>query len=469
MLKRSKLLFLDPSIVRESRGVKLCVCPPEKVQIVIKNDKPWESRFISFYSSVIYDEGKYRLYYSLKDKNGRGGMAYAESLDGYDFVKPPLRIATYGESLENNLLGISSLECTVFKDSSATADKRYKCYSHAGGVGIVCHTSPDGIHWNISEKPLLPYFCDSQNVAFFDEELGRYVCYLRGWERINGKRSRTVKRCTQESLEAPHVITGRAVAIRRQPDEQPIVNEEFPTVFACDEADGEGVDVYTMAAEPCPDAEGYYVAFPTLYTHAPSIAKGGEYDNNGDIETYFAGSADGITWHRYDRGVFIKNDLLEDFPTRMTFAGTGIIHEGNKFIKYGTLLRTRHAENDKRDLNPDGAIVRLENREFGYVAAVFDGEGELTLMPCEAMEEYLSVNLQTTGDGFLRVGLRDCQGNDIPGFSADECLALSGDGTSLPVSWLGGRRFNLKGQTVTVYLKGSQCKLYSIDFIKGEA
>ena len=265
-------------------------------------------------------------------------------------------------------------------------------------------------------------------------------------------------------MNVPHKIVGNAVQERRNPTEQPIVSLEYPTVLACDALDGKDTDIYTMAAEPLPDCDGYYAAFPTLYRHAPSIKEGGEYDNNGDIETYFAGSTDGISWHRYDRTPFIKNNILEDYPTHMTFAGTGIIHENKKFVKYAALLRTRHGENDKRDKCPDGCIVRLENREYGYVEVVFEECGCFQTKPWQCGGETITVNADI-GDGrFIKASLMYADGTAIPGFTADDCEPI-GSGTSEAIRWMGGSLARFIGIPLKLGIIGAHCRIWGFEFV----
>src|SRR5690606_34767857 len=75
-----------------------------------------------------------------------------------------------------------NMEGTVFIDPNAPEDKRYKFLGYMSKRGLFLHDSPDGIHWRLSTDCLLNHQFDSQNVTFWDERIGKYVCYLRGWE-----------------------------------------------------------------------------------------------------------------------------------------------------------------------------------------------------------------------------------------------------------------------------------------------
>jgi len=80
-------LFLDPAIVREAQGASLMVNPPKSSEIVIRGDKPWEEFMISFYLSVVDEGEKLRMWYICRDKDHKGNVAYAESVDGVNWVE----------------------------------------------------------------------------------------------------------------------------------------------------------------------------------------------------------------------------------------------------------------------------------------------------------------------------------------------------------------------------------------------
>src|SRR5437667_5962787 len=88
-------LFLDPSFVQEVKGAVLHVNPPQRREIVIRPDKPWEQLMISFYLTVRDEEGKLRLWYICRDKANHPNVAYAESRDGVQWTKPSLGMVEY--------------------------------------------------------------------------------------------------------------------------------------------------------------------------------------------------------------------------------------------------------------------------------------------------------------------------------------------------------------------------------------
>ncbi|MCB1093712.1 MAG: hypothetical protein KDL87_19385, partial [Verrucomicrobiae bacterium] len=81
----------------ESDGVQLRVNSPQRREVVIRADKPWEKLMISFYLTVLDDPetGTLRLWYICRDAKNRPNVAYAESNDGLTWEKPNLGIVDY--------------------------------------------------------------------------------------------------------------------------------------------------------------------------------------------------------------------------------------------------------------------------------------------------------------------------------------------------------------------------------------
>ena len=100
-------LFLEPAALTELDKVALHVNPPERRELIIQPDQPWEQLMISFYLTVLDDGGKLRLWYICRDKANHANVAYAESTDGIHWTKPDLGIVKYEGSTSNNLVGLT--------------------------------------------------------------------------------------------------------------------------------------------------------------------------------------------------------------------------------------------------------------------------------------------------------------------------------------------------------------------------
>src|SRR5688572_24931721 len=120
----SRYLFLDPAFVREAQGATLRTNPPVREDRVMVSDRPWEQFMITFYTTVRDEGGRLRMWYICRDKEQKGNLAYAESVDGLNWTKPELGISEYEGSTANNLVGIHSLEGAVYRDPRGAGDEQ---------------------------------------------------------------------------------------------------------------------------------------------------------------------------------------------------------------------------------------------------------------------------------------------------------------------------------------------------------
>jgi hypothetical protein len=208
----ARQLFLDDGLLdlSRTRGVARTVNPPRDVRRVLTPDRPWEALGFYFYSSVVEDGGEIKLYYgsyTLEEGQLQRHFCLATSRDGEAFERPSLGQRAYRGSKDNNLLGLTAIEASVFLDPRAGAERRYRMIYSAFGLenleksGVYTATSPDGIDWTTDGTRLLPFVPDSQHAAYWDERLQRYAVYLRsGDPRL---RKRQVCRAEVEDLDRP--------------------------------------------------------------------------------------------------------------------------------------------------------------------------------------------------------------------------------------------------------------------------
>jgi hypothetical protein len=462
-------LFLDPAFVREAQGATLVVNPPKSSEIVIRADKPWEEFMITFYLTVIDDGGKIRMWYICRDKEKKGNLAYAESVDGVNWVKPELGVVEYHGSRAHNLVGIRNLEGTVFRDDHTTNPKeRYVYVSSVGkGGGIFRFTSPDGYIWKRDERPILPFEADSQNVTFWDARLGKYVSYIRGWNLPNQPvgANRKVVRFETEHLDRPSGIVPWRPRDQSRPTDKsrdPFVYDELPDTLVCDQQDPPDTDIYTNAIQPYPLDPSWYVGFPAFYRHAT----GSPFPNDGWTEIQFVGSRDGRKWERYSRDPYLKPGLAGSESSSMLYIGAGLVVRGDEIWQYGTGYRTTHGDVPGREKRGDGTIFRHVHRVDGFVSLDFTAAGGRAICaPVKVTGGRLLLNVDTGALGTLRVGLRDANGASIPGYGLNDCTAVLGNATGLTIAWRGGATLAaLQGREVQVEVTGARTKLYSFRF-----
>lgn len=460
-------LFFDPSLLAERKGAELVVNPPRSQERVIIRDRPWEQFMITFYLSVFEENGNLRMWYICRDADKKPNLAYAESTDGVNWTKPELGVVEYAGSRANNLVGVTNLEGNVFRDPQPRSEaERYVYVSTVfKGGGIYRFTSPDGFKWQRDSKPLLPFEGDSQNVTFWDGNLNRYVSYLRGWDvdRPGGSR-RKVVRLESDRLDRPSgvVPAEREKKQPADPNRDPFIVDELPTVFRCDEQDPPDTDVYTNAVQPYPLDPAWYVGFPAFYRHA----KQSPYRNDGWTEIQFIASRDGKRWERYGRESYLRPGPEESESASMLYMGTGLIVRGDEIWQYGTTYRTTHGDVPGREKGGDGVIYRFVQRVDGFVSLDFASNGgQARTLPVKVIGSDLLVNLDTGALGTLRVALLDEKGHPLPGFGLADCDSLLINATAARVTWKGqGDLTPLRGRQVSVSFEGSRTKLYSFRF-----
>ena len=421
---------------------------------------------ISFFLTVREEEGKLRMWYICRDAENQPNLAYAESADGVTWVKPKLGVADYHGSTENNLVGIPGVEGVVFQDPKArTPEEKYVYVTRLKGSSIFRYFSPDGLRWQRDPKALLAVSSDTQNVTFWDENLGCYVLYLRGRGRKPGTKNlwRTVTRATTRRS---HQAAAAGPSGRQQGAREALrQGGGFPTVLQADAADPAESDIYNISAQPYPLDRRWYVGFPSFFQRQTNPANKSA-TNYGRVEVQFVGSRDGIRWERYDRRAYAAPGLAGSETANVIFMGTGMVVRGDEIWQYGTGFHSHHGDVEARKEKTDGVIQRYVQRVDGFVSLDFaNAGGRAVTAPVKVEGPSLRLNVDTGALGQFRVGLLDSQGKPLPGFEAEQCDVLRTNSTRAVVSWKGSNDLSsLRGQNVQVAFSGSRTKLYSFYF-----
>lgn len=464
-----RYLFLDPALVERSEHATLRTNPASRRETVIFPDQPWEKHIISFFLTLREEQGKLRMWYVCRDDWGEGSqanLAYAESTDGVKWTKPNLGLHNYKGSRANNLVGVHSLEGVVFQDPNALPEERYTYVSTgkapsatAAGTGIYRYHSPDGLRWKQDPEPLIRAGSDTQNVVWWDELRNEYVAILRGWNP-NPKR-RKVVRLSLPSLKSTIDLKPAKTGVGNY------FHDEVRTILVCDEQDPSRTDIYNMSAQPYPVDPSWYVGFPTfLRRSAKTDAPGWTGRHMGPAEVQFAGSADSLTWHRYDRAAYAAVGVAAPDKKNMTFMGTGLVVRGNEIWQYGTEFESQHGDVEARKRKTDGFIVRYVQRVDGFVSLdTGNREGTARTAPVKVTGGKLLLNLDTGALGEMRVGVLDAAGRPLAGFEASNCDYLENNSTGAVVSWAGRSDLSaLQGREVRLEFRSTRTKLYSFRF-----
>jgi hypothetical protein len=129
---------------------------------VLKGDKPWDKTGVSMFGTVLYDQGRYRMWHTAwpQDWDGKdvARVGYAESDDGFTWRKPILNMTEANGSAANSLINLGLGSPTVFIDPHSPPSHRYRATGYASptqmgappnikSAGYFTAHSADGLHW----------------------------------------------------------------------------------------------------------------------------------------------------------------------------------------------------------------------------------------------------------------------------------------------------------------------------------
>ncbi len=444
------------------KGIRLRAAKGVKSGPIIVPDRPWEG--IIFAPSLIRAEGRYRLWYEVVSpeqiEEGNPGHAnhlcYAESHDGIEWGKPSLGIVDYGGSTENNIVyGGSSTPWgyhggCVFLDPKGPREERYKAI-HLGFLPdeeydrireqfpeadplserrgrhsvVFGATSPDGLHWGSLRDPLLLQSSDTQNTAYFDEFLGKYVAYLRTW-----------------------VIQRRSVG---RAESQDFRRFDLPeTVLWPGQGVGPSDLWYSNAKTVYPGAPDYHLMFPKRW----KVSEDRFY-------VHLATSPDGIMWGMPPESEVLTPGEGDDWDAGGVDVGCGMVEMGDDrvgvpFVGY----RIPHKYTRSVPLGKIGLASWEKGR---LVALEAEEEGEFRTMYVTFKGDSLRINVRTTAVGEVRVGVLGPKGKAIEGRDCVDCDPMTGNFLDRPVTWQGEAGILAPpGQQVAFRFRMRQAEIFSL-------
>ncbi len=467
------------------RGVRLKVEQPRvEAEPMVAIKEPWETSY-TLHTTIFEDEGRYRLFYtcfnqlpgdtvSEGDQNPYSYyLCYAESDDGVEWKKPTIGTVDWRGSTDNNIvygmdraLGRPVPTATVFKDPSAPPNERYKII-HRGKIkdGPTCvygATSPDGLDWTAIEEPIIPdYFSDTQIVARYDEELGRYRGYFRGWSK--------------HATGSAHGRRTIAYAETEDFNHWPVPE----TIVTTDVHDHPGADIYTNAYAQWPDADAHLM-FPAFYEREIDIT-----------QLQLMTSRDGVSWERHTREPFLGggDPGTSGAPTRDWtagfFAGAGVVSTRPDESSIA-ITPCRRSHNNNQTDQPESlqqqhypsvtggyaAEVTLASwRKDGFVCLDAAEDGYFATTPFVFKGGRLKLNGWSRYRGGINVELADSTNEShsfaepVPGRTFEDADEISGSDVDRTVTWNGESDLSQwEGKLVRLRFKMRRARLYSIWF-----
>ena len=480
-------LFVDQHLIESLDGAKLQLHHPTPREIAIVHDGKWEGTGCG-YHSIFKDGDLYRLYYKawhLEVAKGRlsGGAhplycCYAESDDGVHWRKPSLGLHEFDGSKENNIvivsgkfgdLNVDAGHPAVFRDKNpnAPADARYKAILRSSKPnGLIPFKSPDGLNWSpLCDEPILHLkgAFDSQNLAFWDANIGKY----RGYWRIFTAGTITDKVWKPSGVRA----------IRTGVSDDLIHWEDLADVTY---VDSPAVQLYTNAIRPYCRAPHILIGFPTRYIER------GESQSMNDLpdpenrklrasahprygyaltDGLFMASRDGVSFKRWNES------FLRPGPER-----PGTWHYGAHYLAWGVVETASSLDGAPNELSvyatenywhgKGSCLRRYTLRLDGFVSASAGWNGgRLLTRPLVFAGKQLEINFATSAGGSLRVEIQDAAGKPIEGFAMADCPEVFGDSVTRNVSWSSGADLSaLAGKPVRLLFELKDADLFSFRF-----
>jgi hypothetical protein len=471
---KAKLGPFDATFVSEDtpHGIRLAVEPAEHVGPIIAREKPWEKVGVSP-QTLLFQDGKYRLWANCQSgtskEEKKGGGCYFESTDGKNWTRPDLGLVRFAADKHNNLFGQSYGE--IFVDPTASPSQRYKAVHDAHvsaeqlqqfkklhpysvfaveakpglAFGLLGAVSPDGFHWTSLPQPLSIEVSDTEEVAYYDQRLKRYVLYTRSYDV--GARAPGVsppKRREHDAVQRRTIGRSESTDFSYFPLSQTVLEAEL---------DRPPTDTfYTNAATTIPGAPNSYLMFPAVY-HQDS--------DTTSIDLY--SSDDTYNWHRLGSAPVLMPGRFGAWDGGCVFAHPNLVElpDGSWVLPY-----TGYAFPHKYPRGAWSFDAGLATWPKGRVVCVDAvDEGSFATVAFVAPAKKVFINALTNRTGSILVEVCDKNGKPVAGHSFADAKPIIGDQFRMQLSWKGGDDLGIDPSGgIMLRIKMLRAKLYSLEF-----
>lgn len=444
LLTTAPQLFVDDRLVERLDNVVRTLHNPDRAaeNPVLKPDQDWEGSLVLQPGTVLYDQEEhiFKMWYNSLPTASKPDIeefiCYATSLDGIHWTRPELNLVEFRGSKKNNiLLKGCSWSLSVIKDSrERDPSRRYKLaywnWLDAGKEGVWIAFSADGIRWSVRPNPVVPMTASSDTFCVMqDPATGQFWMYHK-----------------------PSIFPVRKVSRLVSDDFVNWRNDEL--ILEPDDHDQPDTEFYGMS--PFPYGDQYLGLLWVLHTYAQQI----------DIQ--LVSSRDGRHWDRSGRRRvfmplgFVKLDYAgKAFDSEMIMSIAPPVVEGGRlwFFYSGFDVKHNAAMGKFVDTYADGVgqIGAASMPEYEISSLNATSEGSVVTRPLRLQGKAMSVTVATytfrgkdgkvdpawtglftkvkDGDGEVRVEVLDEFERPISGYTAGECVPLSGATASRTVSW----------------------------------
>ena len=413
-------LFLDAMVTEESEGLARVFHSAEKYEgnPVVPRDKPWEGWGPYMYGTVMWDEGKLKMWYQCIS-GAHGFVGYAESRDGLKWDKPNLGIVDYEGCSANNIVATNHqfhIPSVIKVRDPESSERQWAMYGYARELGPHVAFSKDGLRWSVRPDDKALFKSSDVTNFFYDPYEKRYVC-------------------TYKTANRRH----RAVGIALSKDGLEWSKPVEGAVVGADDLDPDASQFYGMPVFPY---QGMYIGLPWIYHSrwikygeysSPEVMYEAEKGSPCTVDVQFAWSWNLISWTRTpERKPFIALGPPGSFDSSMIYTARAPVIVGDKlYFYYGGFDKVH---NDYKDVKGEIGLAVLRLDGFCSMRAD-DEEGWLISRREVFRTPKVTINAKTDADGYVAAELLDRNNNVIPGFSREDCIPFKGDSIRHDLTW----------------------------------
>lgn len=470
-----------------SQGIEAVMRTPEVLpEPVFVGESDIDYCGASIYGSVLRDGGLFRMWYQAwpRDWDGRDAMTVGcvESDDGLHWRRPQYGLVDYCGSTANHLTDLPFHSPSVFVDPQGGSERRYRAFGHAypqspnahharhqmTASGYFTAHSADGLRWQLdSPEPLWPHA--DVIISTWDAEAGCALIALKHNGFIAGMQRRRFFTATW----ADGRVSEPSSALF--PDELDDLNARARG-FA-------SADYYGVGLMP---TVGPTLGFLWNFRHQHPLGQAHDglwhYGSQGavDISLVYQLERGGRWLHAAGRADWLRAEEMPAWARGALYTASTPIDVGDETWLYFTGTADRHgwagmgvdnkAWRDARGGRGGFAQIGLlkwpKDRLLGYRARLRERIELLPQARTLGAGNAGKLLLNAEVHGALRVALIDADGEEWPGYSAEEMDVLSGDLRAATVRWRGKEQLPAPsaGQQVVARIEMEDATLFAFSF-----
>ena len=421
-------VFVDDVRVASKSGVRRRIHPARKLpHPVVEPEKPWEGNRVYLYGTIHFDPAaeEFRMWYESHPATGtrdkrlnrtRGVLVnYATSPDGIHWIKPELGLYSFCGSKQNNIIWDSNSHSVIVDRMDGDPTRRYKM-AGLGHGSVWIAFSQDGIHWRDYKSAI---FKSGDTLTWTRNPYnGEYMIFHKIVLDVRGSKRRSVFLSTSKDLQS------------WTPSKLALAADEVDDAWV--KKPGERTDIYDMSVFPY---GGQFLGIAATFRRTKRVKSTVPHQSvdKGTIHGQLVHSRDGHRWHRFeDRTPVLPNGPAKyDAGCILGMANAPVIHNDQIWLYYTGITTGHGGAMPEKRITIGRAAWRLDG--FVSLDAAEEG-GMVETVPLELSGNRLIVNADAS-KGHVAVEVLDEDGKTLPGYSADDCIAMKNDAIRHAVKW----------------------------------